>query len=423
MNPTLLLIHKLLPLLPLVTSLSLIYIIQNHKLDSRARSSMLMYLGGMSCWAIGSLLLRHSESVPEATLCARFLRAAVTFMAAAALHFAYELLRLRRRRALYFAYTVSLLFVILTLTTGLIIGPAGENKLGYFGGAGPLKYASTAFSLSLALYSIVLLLKYRYSKNGVLYREVNVTLIAFTIGLLGAISDYLPTIGVPLYPASMITHTVFVVLIAYGAFQHQLMGTLARPQPRIFLAALTYSLIALGIALTFTDSSSRIVFLFLLGFLFLAFNFYHFYDDIVYLADRYFRFRQRPFLLKLVGDSSILFDNREVGVVALDRQKKILFLNRKAAAILGPKVAENMSLSCLENDILRHKLETYSDHRRESVIDLNSEMSAEFMPIELDEYMGTLICLYPKLTGQSIERIARTPRHMRLSLLDIFRAK
>ncbi len=360
MNPGLLSIHKLLPLLPLLTSFCLVYVIQTHRLDSRARTSVLIYLGGMTCWAMGSLLLRHSDSIPDATICARFLRAGIILMTAAGLHFTYELLELRRRRAPYFAYTISLSLVALTLTTGLIIAPVGENKWGYFGGTGPLKAASTVFSISLALYAIALLLKYRYSKDAILYREANVTLLAFTIALVGAITDYLPTIGIPLYPSGMITNTVFVALIAYGAFKHQLLGVLSSPQPRIILSALTYSLIVLGMALAFTDSSSNIVFFVLFGCLFLAFHFYHFFDDLEYLMHKYLRIRKRTSLLNRGDDSSILFDNMQVGIVALNRQGEILFLNVKAARILGPEVTKNKSLSYLGNDIMRHKLEKYS---------------------------------------------------------------
>ena len=341
-------------------------------------------------------------------------------MVPAALHFVYELLELRQRKLLGILYAVSFLIAVVTLGTGLVVASVGENVWGYFAKVGPLKYTCTAFSGSLYPYSVFLLLRYRYKKGRAVYHEVNITLLAFTIALMGAVADLLPTVGVSFYPAGMITNTAFVMLISYGAFEHQLMGVLSRPQPRLILASLTYSLIASGIALTFSESASNNVFVFLLGFLFLAFNAYHFYDDIAYLMKKYLKSRGHPFLYKTVHDASVLFNDKDIGIVALGRQREILFANRRAARILGKDVIENKSLSFLENDILHRKLVKYCTHRRETIIDVDRETCAEIVPIELGGYLGTLICFYPKSKRHIFEEVKRTPRFKHINLMDIF---
>ena len=412
--------HRLLPLLPLIASLCLIYIIQTHRLDSKARSSMLIYLFGIGFWALGSLLLRNSDTGAQATFWARVIRAAATIMGAAALHFVYELLELKQRRLVYISYAVSSLIIVATLSTGLVVAPVGENMWGYYGSRGPIRFPCTVFSFSLLLYSFALLLKYRYSKDRILYRETNITILAFIFIFVGAVTDLLPTIGVPFYPAAMFTNTAFVVLIAYGAFEHQLLGVLSRPQPRIILATLAYALIATGLALSVTESASKGVFVLLLALLFIVFDIYHFFDDITYLARKYLRVRQRPYLYKTVNDASILFNDRDIGVVALNRRQEILFANRKAARILGREVIESKSLSCLQNDILRRKLMKDCSHRRESIINVDRETCAEVMPIELGGYMGTLVCFYPRSKRHVFEEVKRTPRFKRINFLDIF---
>jgi PAS domain-containing protein len=381
---------------------------------------MLIYLCGIGCWSLGSLLLRNSDGLVQATFWARFIRAAATIMGAAALHFVYELLELKQKRLVYISYAISILILITALTTGLVVAPVGENMWGYYGRGGPLRGFCTLFSFSLLVWSFVLLLRYRYSKDRVLHKEAGITLIAFILVFLGAISDLLPTMGVPFYPAGMITNTAFVVLIAYGAFEHQLLGVLSRPQPRIILATLAYALIASGLALSFTESGTKEVFVFLLALLFIVFDLYHFFDDITYLARKHFRVRQRPYLYETVNDAAILFNDRDIGIVALNRRQEILFANRKAARILGRDVIENKSLSCLQNDILRRKLMTYCSHRRESIITVDRETCAEIMPIELGGYVGTLVCFYPRAKRHVFEEVKRTPRFKRINFMDIF---
>lgn len=421
MNPLILILHKLSPLLPLITSFCLIYIIQAHKLDSKARNSLLVYLGSMGCWALGSLLMRNSDSLAAIVFWGKIIWVAAAVMAAAALHFVYELLELRRRKLVYVFYGISSLVAVIALATGWVVSGLQVNRWGYFAEAGPLRYHISAFFAAAAFYSFILLFKHRYSKDGSTYREANIMLIALIIDFLGGFVELLPTVGVPIYPPVMITHTIFVILIAYGAFKYQLVGVLGRAQPRIVLASLTYALIATGMALAFTDSGSNVLFTFLLGFLFLAFNSYHFFDDIRYLAEKYLKIRRRPFLYKGGKDSSVLFDNKEIGILAINPRKEILFSNTRAAKILGADVIESGSVAALQNDVFRRKLEKYSKHRRETVISLDEKTYAELTPIELgSEYVGTLVCFYPKSKPGFSEKAQRTSRYLRLNLWDVF---
>ncbi|RJP68011.1 MAG: hypothetical protein C4532_13295 [Candidatus Abyssobacteria bacterium SURF_17] len=420
MNSSLLTFHKLSPLIPLTASFWLIYIIQSHKLESKARNGVLIYVGSMGCWAFGSLLMRNSDQMAEAILWAKVMWAAGIIMTAAMLHFVHELLELRPKKLVYGFYGISALMAATALTTRELVASIGENAWGYYGKAGPLRYPVMVFYLFFISYSFILLLKYRYSKGRVVYHAVNVTLIALMIELVGAIADLLPTVGIRCYPAGMFTHTAFVMLIAYGAFKHQLIGVLSRPQPRLVLASVTYSLIASGIALTFTNTPSRYVFVFLLVFLFVAFNAYHFFDDIAYVTAKYFRFRQQAPLYRKMDDASLLFDDAEVGILALNRRNEVLFANRRAAQLVGRDVIEGRSLSFLTNDILREKLMKYTQHRRETVITVDGNTSADIMPIELGGYVGTLICFYPKSKRHALEGLKKPSRLRSLSFWDIF---
>jgi len=418
--PVILKLHRLLPLLPLIACFSLIYIIQAHKLDSRARNGFLVFLGGMGFWALGALLIRNSDSAATATFWARLLRAAVTLMSVAALQFVCELLELKRKRLVYLAYGITVFIVVTTFSTNLIVAPAGENIWGYYGGRGPWKTPCTLFSFSVMIYAVILVFRRRYSRDREFYRQAYITIIAFTTTMIGGVLDILPTLGLPVYPAGMITHTFFAVLIAYGAFQYQLIGVLSKPQPRIVLASITYALIASGIALTFADSASKTVFVYLLTLLFLSFNLYHYFDDIAYLVQKHLRIHRRPLLLKST-DSSLLFDNSEIGILALGRRQQVLFINRRAARILGPEMLEANSLSALQNDILRRRLEMNCRHRRETVFSLDGKTWAEVTPIEFGhEYAGTLVCFYSK-SGMRSQNRRRTSLYASLDLRRIFR--
>jgi PAS domain-containing protein len=418
---TLLKLHQLSPLLPLIAGFCLIYIIQAHRLESKARNSMLVYLVAMSGWSLGALFLRNNQSIEMAVFSVRLMRAAGTIMAVAALHFVYDLLQLKRRRLVHYSYAVGFVMAVLSLTTGLMHPTVGSNALGYFGKGGPLIHFTDALFVFAFICSVSLLYKYRYSGDSILYAEIKIVLAAFALTIAGAVADLLPTVGIPFYPAAMFTNTGFVVLIAYGAFRHQLLGVLSRPQPRIVLASLTYGIIASGLALTFTESTSASIFAALLCLLFIAFNAYHFYDDIGYLIGKYVRIRQQPFLYKTVGDSSILFDDRGVGILAINPEKEIIFYNSKAADILGPDVILSKSLETIQNDILRSRLEMHARHRRETVISLDRDMCAELVPIELgEEYVGTLICFYPK-SLESMQQQRRASRIAGLDLKNIFR--
>ena len=412
-------LHKLSPLVPLIASFCLIYIIQAHKLESKARNSMLVYLVAMSCWSLGALILRNNsiELVPP---CVRFMRAAIMIMGASALYFVYELLELKQRRLAYCACGFSILMATLSITTGLLHAGVGKNAFGYYGGGTSLRHVCDIFLILIICASLALLLRYRHSKDSRLYKEANITIAAFTVVAAGAIADILPTLGVPFFPAGMLCNTVFVVLIAYGAFSHKLMGVLSRPQPRVVLASLTYGLIASGLALTFTEAANAEVFVFLLCFLFLAFNMYHFYDDIHYLMRKYLRLQRNPFYYRTVGDSSIIFDDREVGILGLNHEKEILFSNKRAINILGPESIDSNNLSSLTNDILRQKLEKYSDHGREIVISVDRDTCAEFIPIELGSFHGTVILFHSKRKAQEVKTKGRASKYKRLNLWDIF---
>jgi sensor histidine kinase regulating citrate/malate metabolism len=224
-----------------------------------------------------------------------------------------------------------------------------------------------------------------------------------------------------MYPAAMFTQTIFAVLVAYGAFQYQLTGILFRPQPRIVLASITYALIASGIALAFTDSASKLVLVYLLAILFVSFNIYHYLDDLAYLIQKYLGAQLQPYFHRNEDGSSILFNNAEIGILALDTQQKVLFTNTKAAQILGPEMMEANDLSALQNDILRKKLEMNIGRKNETIISLDGETSVEITPIDFgQEYLGTLICFYPKAREPMHQRRRRS-RYARLDLRNIFR--
>ena len=413
-------LHRLSPLAPLIAVFCLVYVIQAHQLESKARNSMLVYLVAMGCWSLGALILRNNRDIGTAVLCIRFMRASIMIMGAAALHFVYELLELKGRRLVYLVYAFSISMAVLSLTTRLLHAGMGENALGYYGKGTPLRHICDTILILTILGCIVTLLRYRHSRDSTFYKEANITIVAFIIVVCGAVADILPTLGVPFFPAGMLCNTAFVVLIAYGAFSHKLMGVLARPQPRIVLASFTYGLIASGLALTFTDAANAHVFVFLLCFIFLAFNMYHFYDDIHYLARKYLRFQRTPFYYQAVDDASIILDDREVGILGLNRNKEIIFSNKMAVKILGPEAISGKNLASLSNEILRKKLEKFSDHRREISVSVDKETLAEFVPIELGEFAGTLILFRPKKRTQEADGKSRVPKYKWLNLWDIF---
>jgi PAS domain S-box-containing protein len=171
-------------------------------------------------WFAGFASMLSALDAGLASVWARLALAAVCLLPGAIYDFSMTALRLYhvRRIAVYTVSGISLLFAVLALRHGLIVGEMTLHPWGYYPAAGPLLLPFLIFFFgSLLVHIAEYVAEYRRTADAARRRRLVRLMVSFLVVYFGAI-DFLPMFGAPRQPLGYVPVLAFMA-VAWGSIR------------------------------------------------------------------------------------------------------------------------------------------------------------------------------------------------------------
>lgn len=198
-------------------------------------------LWGMCAFFIGKITDKDT-----ALIVWRITHISIAFIPIFMFHVVYKLCNLRSQKLLYFAYFQGIFFSILSVTSRLFIPDVRfVFNAFYYDVSGPLFHPFFAIWGFLVGYThFKLFITYLHAK-GRLKNQILYLFVGSALGFSGGITNFLPALGIDLYPIGNFTIPIYCLIVTYAMLRYRLMDiTVAITRTGIFVAV--YSLV-LGI--------------------------------------------------------------------------------------------------------------------------------------------------------------------------------
>ena len=203
-------------------------------------------------WGISAFFLGQISSRDVALVVWRIAHVPIAFIAVFIFHLVYKLCSLKSRKLLFFAYLQGFTFSIIALFSNLFISDVKYvfNSF-YYDVAGPLFHPFFAIWGFLVMFAhFKLFITYLHVK-GSLKKQIMYLLVGSGLGFTGGITNFLPALGIELYPFGNFTIPIYCVIATYAILKYRLMDiNIAFTRAGIFIVV--YSLVlGVPIALAF----------------------------------------------------------------------------------------------------------------------------------------------------------------------------
>ena len=147
------------------------------------------------------------------------------------------------------AYALTFVFLVLVWTSSQFISGVYEYSWGYFPKGGPIHKIHIIFVMATALFGVYLLAKGMMNEKNLngktqRYYETKYLFLSMLFVTLGAV-DFLPNMGIDIFPPGFIFVTIFVYATTYGIFRHNLMGVSIVIKKSLVYSILISTIIAL----------------------------------------------------------------------------------------------------------------------------------------------------------------------------------
>jgi signal transduction histidine kinase len=240
-------LYLALPLVQVALSLILIPIVLKGHLRSAAHRLFAFYLLGLMVWGTLIFLMRSSPTLEQAYFWDRWLVGTGTLLAVIFYHFSVRFGGINIKKwFLPLCYTACLIFYLLS-NMRLIIAGMQVKPYGYAPIVGPLLLPTMLLGYAIMIMSIINLMKvaktapYTEERNRSVY-----IIIGLVVSIVGAIFDFLPLLGLPLYPGAIIGNIIFCILTTAAIIKYHLLEI-----NLIFRKGIAYLLISAFVAIPF----------------------------------------------------------------------------------------------------------------------------------------------------------------------------
>ena len=217
-------LYLLLPLLGFIVNLALIPLVLRGNRKSRQHQVFALFLLVLALWGFTIFQMRSSPTLEEAARWEIGVFAAIAAVGVYYFHFNLLFTRFKTPRSLLPAVYVSILVLIALLPTGLVFSGMQIKWYGYAPVLGPLAVPYILYLYVLTTWSLVNTIKvYRNPISPAERNRAGWLAVGLFLLMLGATSDYLPVLGVPLYPLGIVANVAFAAVTAYAIARHQLL--------------------------------------------------------------------------------------------------------------------------------------------------------------------------------------------------------
>jgi len=289
-------LYLLLPLLGFVVNLALIPLVLRGNRKSRQHQVFALFLLVLALWGMTIFQMRSSPTLEEAARWEVGVFATIAAIGVYYFHFSLLFTRFKTPKGLLPTVYVSGLVLIALLPTGLVFRGMQIKWYGYAPVLGPLAVPYILYLYVLTTWCLVNTIKvYRNpispgERNRAGYLAVGLFLL-----MLGATSDYLPVVGVPVYPMGIVANVAFAAVTAYAIARHQLLDVHVALRKGLLYSVVsgvllgTYALVILFVSqLVGTPRDIQPVLVYLGGLFIVAIAFQPLYHVLQRVVDQWF---------------------------------------------------------------------------------------------------------------------------------------
>ena len=175
-------------------------------------------------WGIGAFFIGIIKDPTTALIVWRIVHVAIAFIPILMFHVVYLLCNLRSKKFLCFAYIQGIIFSILSITSSLfILKVKYVFDSFYYDVSGPLFYPFFAIWGIIVIYTHFKLLTTYLHSEGRLKNQILYLFVGSGLGFSGGITNFLPAIGINLYPFGNLTIPIYCIIVTYAILMHNLM--------------------------------------------------------------------------------------------------------------------------------------------------------------------------------------------------------
>jgi len=216
--------YILLPLVLSAFSLILIAFVLKGHTQSRVHRLFSLYLFLLMLWGVFIFSMRASPTLEQAYFWEKTLMAVMPFVPVVFYHFAVSFIGINIRRWLLpSAYTIAVLFALISRTK-LIMSGMETRPFGYAPVEGPAMIPLFLFCSAVMIMALHILWKSSRSSSSADERNRSTYIIfAICIFFLGNTFDFLPVLGLPLYPGAIFGNILFCLITTVTIVKYQLL--------------------------------------------------------------------------------------------------------------------------------------------------------------------------------------------------------
>jgi len=194
-------------------------------------------------WGVGIGMMVHAPSYAQADFWMKWvLYPGANLIPVLFLHFVFEICEIKFSGILVLGYILAFLLQTLTLT-GYMVSMRTQPPFEYF--SLPLKWF-WLFDLNFfgaVLYAHVLLIQRLFTASERQRNQIKFVLLGMSIGFLGGSTAFFFAYGVPIFPYGVYLVPIYIVMVSYAIFKHQLMDI-----NMVIRKTLLYSLVSASLA-------------------------------------------------------------------------------------------------------------------------------------------------------------------------------
>jgi len=190
---------------------------------SIVNSSYFLICLSAGTWLIATALGYISVMPAKASLWFKCDNAGVMFISVSIFFFTKSVLGLKGRKSIYFGYLLAFVLALIGIQTNLLVTGVTRHYWGFFPKWGILSIPVLALFFSYMGASFIVLF-YQYLKgdlSNLKKNQVKYIIIGYSIGYLGSV-DFLPTLGIEIYPFGYIVVLCYLGIIAYAVVKYHL---------------------------------------------------------------------------------------------------------------------------------------------------------------------------------------------------------
>jgi signal transduction histidine kinase len=217
-------IYLLLPLIQTIFSLALIVVVLKGHFRSLTHRLFSLFLLSLAIWGVMIFGMRASPDIEHAYSWEKWLVAVAPFTSVLFYHFAIRYTTTRVKQWLLpFLYTICFLFIPLA-AAGLIVSGMQMKPYGYAPVFGLAGFFNVLFTLGVSLMAFLTFVRtYRTSAQAEQKNRAAYIIIAMIFSFIGVAFDFLPILGLPLYPGYIIGNIIFCLLVTIAIVKYNLL--------------------------------------------------------------------------------------------------------------------------------------------------------------------------------------------------------